>query len=343
MFRPLIALLALLSLAAPAVSQSHPGDFVSADARWIAHVDLGGLLRAQLVTEVMKREGVSFDSGEFADMKTALALDPLTDIRSVTVYGTADDPERAVALVMGNVNLENALDRLVLHMQREEITSGGLTMYRWQERDSSSSDELFTYVARRVDSDERVLMAGPNAADVAHAARVVRGDAESLGAGNSRISFAPSTGALIHVTASTELLDSLDVDAPGEVMNMLDSLRLEIGETAGKTYVDARLGVRDSTQAAQVVAIVTGAKAAVELLAASEPEVQQALPLIRALRIENDSGNIHLRLDIANEMLIALMDEHAPVERRDSSPRASEVDYTKPRTPAGEAGSSGWR
>ena len=261
MIRPLMALAAAVGLAAPVLAQPDPADFVSADARWLAHVDVDRLLGADLVRAVMDKEGVSFDSGEFADMKTALGLDPVTDVHAVTVYGTAQDPERAVAVVSGNVKLEQALDRLVMHMKREERAVGDLQLHHWSERDSNSGDELFTYVARRVDSDERLLLAGANADDVVHAARVVRGEAKGLSGSGSSLVLAPSPGAAIYVSASPELLDGLDVDAPDEVVKMVSSLRLEIGENAGNTFIDARLGVREAAQAQQIVAIgLTAAK-----------------------------------------------------------------------------------
>lgn len=347
MIRPLAlrAAAALALLATPVLAQPQLGDIVSADARWVAHVNVGRIFGAELVQGVMQREGVSLDSGEFSDMKTALGLDPAVDVDTITVYGTAADPERAVAVVSGNVKLEEALDRLVFHMQREEAEVGGLTLHHWHERGSSYSDDddIYTYVARRVDSDERLLLAAANASDVVNAARVIRGESASLGSSGTSLDVSPSSTAIAYVTASADLLDSVEMDAPDEIVQMLSSLRVEVGEGTGTTYVDANIGLRNETQADQVVAMITGLKAAAELVGTSEPEIRQALPILRSLRVENAGGAVHVRLDVDNDTIFSLMEGHGHGYGDADVRIEKKSDFRKARSEPSSAGSTGWR
>lgn len=341
MIRRMLPLFAALGLAWSAAAQAVPSEFVAADARWIAHVDVGGIFGSRLLGHVLASEGVEVNQQDLVEMASAYDLDPGRDIHSITVYGVDEDPETAVALVSGTTALQKAIDHLLVPMKRTELALDGVTLHRWSQRDGGD-DSVYTYMASKADTDERLLIVGAQPAQVARALSVVRGERASLAANPGGMSAGAAPGTLVFAAVSEELLGQLEVDAPVEVTDMVRAVRVEFGETDVNTFLDARVTTAQPEQATQLMAMVEGGRAFLNLAAANEPDVKRVLPLLQRVKVERSGSELHLRFEHETDSLMALLHELSEGEIGGSA----EVDFRV--APKGgddkrPAGSSGWR
>jgi len=344
MIRLMLPVLAALGLALPVAAQRVPSEFVSADARWIAHVDVGGLFSSQLLGHVLASKGVDLTTQDLAEMAGAFDLDPGHDIHSITVYGVDEDPELAVALVSGTTALQKAIDHLLVPMKRSEVSVNGATLHRWNQRDGGD-ETVYTYIASKADTDERVLIVGAQPEQVARALAVVRGERASLVGTSGGMTASAAPGTLVFAAVSEDLLGQLDLDddAPMAVTDMVRGVRVEFGEHDTNTFLDARVTTAQPEQATQLLAMIQGGRAFLQLAAANEPDVKRVLPLLQKVTVERAGNDVHLRFEHETASLMAMLHElsegeigaSASVDFRSAPGKAT--DAPRP------ASSSGWR
>ncbi|GJM22100.1 MAG: hypothetical protein DHS20C15_20150 [Planctomycetota bacterium] len=344
MIRLALPLLAALGLALPLAAQQLPAQFVDAEARWVAHVDVGGVFKSELLRHVLNTEGVDVSSDELIEMASAYDLDPGRDIRSITVYGTEEDPERAVALVSGTAALSKAIDHLLVALKRTEVSANGVTLHRWREREGGD-DSIYTYMASKADTDERVLIVSAQPEVVARAVAVVRGERSSLSGSDPSLTRTPAPGTLFFATVSESLLKQLDLDgdAPMQVTEMVRGVRVEFGEHTGSTFLDARVTTAQAAQAAQLLAIIEGGRAFLNLAASAEPEARKALPFVQRLAVQRDGSDVHLRLEYPTAELMTMLHELSDGEFGHDVDIEFNTDFKQPASDPKPAGSTGWR
>ena len=121
-----VALVGRAALAAP-----FDAACVSADAQWVAHVNLeqlnktgiSSLLFAEFATEKTERR--------LGEIREEFGFDPLADLLSVTLYGKGRNAEDAVALFRGSFDGARLVALARENDSHEETTYEGHTIHGW--------------------------------------------------------------------------------------------------------------------------------------------------------------------------------------------------------------------
>ncbi len=346
----LTPLLSVALLTAPAVDPPAPVAApdglkraqVSADADWVVHVDIRGLLASGF--GVLLDEAMSSDD-DFAEVQRELGLDPRRDIASVTVYGTADDPERPVILVAGDAALDRALDHVAGKAFRRTIDLDGVSVDRWSE-DEHEDEAVYTYLARRAGSEQRLLVASPHAAGVAQGLAVLRGESASLADddGDFGASASPSAGAFAFVAVREGFSRLEDIDPSSRVAQLVQSAVVEAGEFQDEAFVRVSVTAPNATDANQIATILQGGSALLTLVAQSEEEARPLLPLVQGLSITADGPSVTVKAHHPTARLIEMARDAAGGRRhRAHDGDAGEADEYRraPAKPKKKSG-DGW-
>ena len=113
----LIATLTTLVLTATATASPLKKDRVAADANWLIHVDVERLLNSTIGRFLLEHaEELDIDLDDLDKMKREVGVDPRTDLKGVTLYGTGDEPgEDAIIVAVTTDRVDEAIERLLDH------------------------------------------------------------------------------------------------------------------------------------------------------------------------------------------------------------------------------------
>jgi hypothetical protein len=336
-------LVAFVSLAPTAPADPLHREWISADADWVVHVDVEAGLNCELASLLDE----AWESADFQEIQEKLGLDPRRDIASVSVYGSAADPERPVILILGDARLEQALDRLASENEvvRSIVDEDGFSLDRWS--DGEGDEAVYTYLAQRADSEKRVLVASPDRATAAAGVAVLRGDDTSLtdDGGNFAAGGGPSAGAFVFVAVREGFSRLKDIDPSSRVAQLVESAVVEAGEFQGEAFLRITVGASTETDAHQISTILQGASALLTLAAQSEEEARPLLPLVQGLTVSAEDSLVTVRFRYPSSKLIKLAQE----ARGGQTWRAEEVlrvdaveDEYKRAKPAKPSKKDGW-
>jgi hypothetical protein len=230
---------------------------VSADAKWLAHLDADAMRVSVVMDEGYKEQGENAKAvlGKVPELRTLIeVLDPVTNVKGVTVYGTQFKPA-AVAILYANLN-ESMLGTLNEEAQKlPDVVSG-----------THDSHPLFTWTHGKGTPHQRTLTAAyaePNmlvfgtSQDEVKNALDVLGGAKPNMAGKSPLVAAPSAGAL--VVARVAGLDGLKLPIELPIIKQVTMIGLTMGEDNNEAYLTGQVIAKDAKAAGQVKEAVDNA------------------------------------------------------------------------------------
>lgn len=316
--------------------------WVNADADWVVHFDVAAALGSELASILDE----AWNSEDFAEVQQKLGLDPRHDITSVTAYGSADDPERPVILILGDLQMEQALDRLAGEATRSVVSVGEYSLDKWSEHEGDD-DAMYTYMARREGSEKRVLVASPDAMTAATGVAVMRGDITSLAddPGDFAAGGGPSAGAFLFVAVREGFARLKDIDPSSRVAQLVESAVIEGGEFQGEAFLRITVGATNAADAAQISSVFQGASALLTLAAQAEEEARPLLPLVQGLTVSAEDSLVTVRFRYPSSKLIKMAQEaseHRPWPHRDPAPGADDEPYRKAQPAKPAKKKDGW-
>lgn len=131
-FSALAAIGLLPGLGAAAGPSGLQMSIVPADAQWVLHLDMERLTSSaifNLLTEAGKGADIQQKVGQFAGK---FKMDPLKDIKGVTVFGESGAGEEPVVAIFGNFDQVSLLGLLKTEASTKEIPYDKHTLYSWQ-------------------------------------------------------------------------------------------------------------------------------------------------------------------------------------------------------------------
>ena len=327
------SLIGLLLLAPPALAGDLQKGRIPAQARWLVHLDVEAMKSSKLY-EVVHQASAENGSNEMdeglAQIRMFAGLDPTLDLRSVTLYSAAQSEEGCVALLAGNAKVDQALDKLKTMANYHTTPVQDYALHTW----GDDHETWYAYVHRREGSDERVVIASQDSAELVRGIAVLEGDAESL-AGSSRPPFraTPASGSILYAAAGESLRELGDVHPVSAIAKLAKSIVVDLGEDHGALSVHVVLDTRTPEDAQRVHQVLQGAVALVGLVGGENEEIRAKLqPLVDSLRlsVSNTRVEAHFRYDVA-----ALIEEmkslHELGDRIDESDGDAKVEKRKQR------------
>jgi hypothetical protein len=308
MIQPVLCLAALSIVPAVARAGELDQTRLPADAQWVLHLDLETLRTTKLGSHLMElvraHEGdADLDIEELDEIWKELQVDPLQDVRSVTVHGTGG--EDAVAQIRMSKKADEILAKLSQVTRVHQVAVGDLSMLAI----GDSDDELFAFV-QKTSADERTIVLADDAERVAHTAKVLLGKAPNLKAsGASAFARGPSAGTWLFVATRSPLSKITDFDPTSHVAELVQGGVLELGEKDETFFASLEVDARSNDDARRLASIVQGGLALLELATGDEEVPESAREMLRALSVEQLGTGVKLSVRLPAQELIQMLDE----------------------------------
>ncbi|TDJ54653.1 MAG: hypothetical protein E2O40_07060 [Planctomycetota bacterium] len=287
-------------------------DWVAADAQWVIHVDVAALLDSTIGRFILEHgEALDLDLDDLDEFKRETGLDPRTDLKSVTVYGTGDEPgEDGVIVAVTNDRVDEAIQKLldnddVLIRKRE---MNGRTIYV-----IGRGDDRHYLAIERAGRNRRIVVLSDERHILSSALKVIGDDAPSLSMGRSQIpGDDPQEGSLAFLAVG-------DIEAFGDgnpashILRMSDGFTADIGEIDGVLLALATVSADSPKIAEDITDIIRGLVALGRIMAAQQPELGPIRELADSLTVRTNDSRITLKIRYdareLMEQITALIDD----------------------------------
>lgn len=316
----------LVSCAAAVAGPLNPAQ-VSKDAQWLVHVNLE-LLTGSPIGQMLLADGGPLEMSELRMVKEEFGMDPLTDVKSITIYGASLDDAKPAARVdveTDNVNVgvnASLEENAVIILETLDTIDGALakaieegpgykaidgpyrTIHSWADGDEQFFASIFP-----ADGDGRRTVAFATSEQTLNTAlSVIQGKSQSLAqADKSDLAAAPRDGSFVYV-------EILDIDALDEFKarsammgGNLDGVALDLGIADQALFASLSLGIENAEKAQQMVAMAQGLIAAAQLANGANEELSSLLSLAQQLDIQTSDHQLEATLKLSMEELVNLM------------------------------------
>jgi hypothetical protein len=304
-----------------------------AEAQWVVHVDVERGL-ATAVGGYIRTHQSEFRLEGLAEFRTRIGVDPLKDIRDITVFGTGPEPESAVALI----HTSAATDAFIERARGEEKTfkqvpSGGFTLDSWVEHGVTR----YGFV-QPLGEDERLILVSQDPARLAAAIQLVR-VAPPAPPEHPLLSQVPGPGSVVFISARC---DSLAAGSRTMFLQAARSLVVDAGEEAGEgrvggqtsVYCRGRLTTASEQDAKDMLPLIQGSLAVARMAARQRPELTGLAEMCRSVSLGGEGATISGEIRYESGALIDMLKAAAaqsPAPAKGSLTRAPEPPQTDDR------------
>ncbi|MFZ2055500.1 MAG: hypothetical protein WAU81_15025 [Candidatus Aminicenantales bacterium] len=130
----LALVLALGLIAAPAEKTASPQiSAVPPDVQWALHIDMQRLTSSALFKALLEKSGPGFMKVKADRFLGELKIDPMKDLKGITVFGRGRKDEDAVVGLKGRFDKSRLLGLIKAEESHKEIPYGNYTIYSWKE------------------------------------------------------------------------------------------------------------------------------------------------------------------------------------------------------------------
>ena len=270
-------------------------DWVAADAQWVIHVDVAALLDSTIGSFLLEHgEQFDLDLDDLDDFKRETGLDPRTDLKSVTLYGSGDEPgEDGVIVAVTNDQVDEAIELLLDNdeVPIREREMGGRTIYV-----IGGGDERHYLAIERVGRNRRIVVLSDDRHILSNALKVIANDAPSLSMGKSRIpGDDPQEGSLVFVAVG-DIEAYGDSDPASRIIRMSDGFTADIGEIDGVLRARATVSADSPEIAEDITQVIQGMVALGRIIATQQPELGPIGELADALSVRTRGSRIILKI-----------------------------------------------
>jgi hypothetical protein len=276
-------------------------DRLPADVDFVVHLDIEGFKQTELFRQAMAEGGeMHVDLEDLAEIREEFGIDPLTDVRAVTLFKVQSEEDPTVVLFSSTDKVDQALELLKGKGGYRAAVSGGVQLHSWG--DSDGDDErMFAYV-HAPSGAERVVVLASNETSAARAARVLRGEEPSHATSGALLTLAPTRGSFLYVAAAK--IPGLDEFTPAsQVIGLAQGIQLDLAEAGG--FLRAHMGVTTASpeDALNVSNIANGLISIAKLAGA---EMGEALELLTGLRLNTRGSEVLLDFEFDVERLLEI-------------------------------------
>jgi hypothetical protein len=295
--------LALLALCSTAVAGPINAKDVAPGAKWVAHLDVQGLVGSQFGQYVLGqlREKEQLDS-KMQGFVAIFGFDPLKDIGSVTIYGAEYSPTSAVIIIKGKWDKEKLLGLLKQNPSYTEVAYGQHTVVGWTDKAEDPQDDGSRHGAFHGDG---TAVISRTEATVKAALDVLDGKA----AGTPEVIPATGPGVFLVVAAKDFTLPG-NADPKARVLKRISGGTLLAGESNDTAFLNAKLNTRKPEDAQRVRQMLDGALAFVSLATEEVTEAEGQTPfwapLFAGAQTAGASNSVELKLTVNTQTLIKI-------------------------------------
>lgn len=277
---------------------------VSVEANWVAHLDYDRFVKSQIgqaIRTELAKEGLEEKLQVF---KSMFSFHPIDDIRSVTIYGSGDDREKAVALFEGRFDADKLIALVQMNPQYQQSKHGDIVVHSWVDENKKDPNGPDQRVYGCVYKGNTVVL-GAGLEAVGHAVDVLNGSAANASKGVFEQAVLGAKGAFIQVAANA-VGDMADHKSGAAILNQTDELGGAIGEDAGQLYVNLSLRAESVQVAQNVKKMLDGMIAFLSLAGGEHPALAE---LAKKLNLSSTDRTITLYFESSTESVVTFLKE----------------------------------
>jgi hypothetical protein len=279
--------------------------WVAPDAAWIVHVDMDAMRSSTLGSFVTEhRKDLELEGLD--EFKKEVGIDPLADIKGVTVYGSSPTPGECVAIVTATSAIDTALAKLgEKERGLKTISEGAYTLYTWTEHGT----ERFGYVRPGEKPDERIVIAAVEKPRLLEAIKRLEapGEAPAQGA----IMATPKAGSVLFVSA-TAMKGLPDTSM---MLQKVQGLRFDCGEASGEVFAELHITAGSSEDATNLLQAAQGGLAIARMCAGSDPDLKDLVKASEKLKLSSDEKTVKASLRCSSSDLKDLLGSALQAEK----------------------------
>lgn len=265
---------------------------VSADAKWVAHVDMDALRDSTVVhtahdlTDSSRREIRDRLFG-FAGL---FGVDPRQQLHGITLYGSMLGKPAGVMIIHSDFNRSLVEEVLKLAPEYQSGEYGPYKLHSW--RPALLSRKGLEGKISAAFYRTQVMVFASTESELKRGLDVLDGKTPRLTGRNSGLSDPVRAGTIGLLRSVGPVEPSLS--AIWGFFKDTDALSIAIGEYQGKAFKEGRIVMKSPEAAKQVVAAAEGARAIAEMRNWSD---EGAMELIRAFKVSLDNTSVTLAAD----------------------------------------------
>lgn len=295
---------------------AHPSDELKrerlpADVDFVVHIDVEGLKQTQLWKHITEHgEGMDFDIDELDEVRDELGIDPLTDVRAVTLYKVESEEDPTVVLFSSTSKVDEALVKHQKERDYRRVTRSGIELHTWGDDDGDDDERMFAYI--HPIGEERVVVLSSSEHSAVRAARVLRGEDPSHASAGVLLTLAPARGSFLYMAASEiPHLDEFTPASKSKVFGLAQGIQVDLGEAGG--YLRGHMGVNtaSSEDALNISGVLNGLISFARLAGS---EMGELLELLTGIRLNTRGSEVTLDFEFGVERLLeilsAVQDDH---------------------------------
>jgi hypothetical protein len=298
-------LAAVCVFSAPVLAGPLNPAWVAADATWVVHIDIEAVMASSLGTFLA--DPPASLRAKFDEVKSEIGLDPLKDVRSITVYGASEKPEEGMVIIASSPAVDGVLERLKTAGHYERVEDHGVVFHTWNEGGHTRYATV-----REGSASTRILFLADTRAQMEAGLSVVDGTSPHRAAGEP----APAPGSMVFAHGKS-LPEKLREQCATNLIKLVEGLRVDVGESAGQLYANVTLVANSEENVAALKQSVQSVLAVVRLGSQGNPDLARICKSINLTSQGRDVG-VGLTCAVADAVreLRAQADGAAPAAHR---------------------------
>ena len=303
------ALCVMVCLAGVALAGPLDKQQVPAGAKWLLHGDAEALMASKVGQKIQEEAAKPGQAQVLDGLKATFGLDPLKDIKSVTVYGTQFGQEKNVVLLRAKLDREKILNLLKMNPDYKEGKVGETTTYEWVDAakgDKPAQKKFGAFFG----SDLAVMTTEAELLKTALA--VLEGKADSL-AKSAPAGLAAETPKGAFLVIRVGELPTVGAEKPeAALFNKLACGQAAVGEAEGKVFAEINIEARTEQAAANLKKTGDGFLALLDLMmpeaGQSNPKIPPQFPaLVKSAKVTQEGKTVKASATMPAEDLIAML------------------------------------
>ena len=297
-------------------------NWVAPDAAWIVHIDVDAV-RGSTIGKFIIANWDKEDEAELAAVKAKIGIDPVHDLKGVTVFGKSRNPEEFVAVVTTTAAVDAAVEKLVeKEHQLTKLTEGTLTLYSWSEH----GVERYGYIKPGAKADERIVLAAPDKGRLLAAIRRVDGDVPPVPAA-AVLPKPPRAGSMLFVVGTVG--ENLKPPGDSMILKKVESVRIDAGEANGEIYGEASVTAPTSEDATNMLQMAQGAIAVAKMCAQNDEDLKALVKAGDWLTLSAEDRTVTARVKCSSKQFQEMLESAEPkVKAPESKPQTKEPAKT---------------
>ncbi len=243
---------------------------VSADAKWLVHIDLDALNTAK-VFQPLRKELLAEPSiqREIERIQAAIGTNPTEDVHGVTLYGT--EYTSGVVILRAKANVEKIRGLLQEKPDYSVSSFGTRRLHSWTDHGGTPRETRVTGCF----FEPGVIVFGRDAAEVRAALKVLDGKSAALAGSDSPLAEEMAKGTIVQARA-IGLADAQDVFR-SPLIKLAEVFSISAGEDQDTVFLKASVTAKTSEMASDMRDATRGLLFMAKLQVKNDPEIMRIL------------------------------------------------------------------